>query len=226
MDLQYYGEHIEDYPTQNGQYAYGKMNNAAEADYSDIIELCRVIDGTVYASDEEFMQALEDVLNVDAFLRYIAVVTILDNWDSYPYTGNNFYLFNNSVSGRFEWIPWDLTWGGNPQTPLLGRSDPGLMESAPLYDTVFQVQKYRQKYAAYVDLLLRYWFNTENITHKTQTYQRLIAPYISQATGDQAFYGDQPMFSPEAFANSWQELVDFTRQRNAFLTGELKQMWP
>jgi PKD repeat protein len=226
MDLKYYGDSIEAYPTQNGQYAYGKMNNEEETDYSDIVELCRVIDGTKYASDEELMQAFEKVINVDAFLRYIAVVTILDNWDSYPYTGNNFYLFNNPVSGRFEWIPWDLTWGGNPQTQLFGRVDPGLIGEAPLYDKVFQVAAYQSKYAAYADLLLRYWFKTEKISDKAQAYHRMIAPYISQSTGDQAFYGQQPMFPPEAFINSWQELVDFTRERNAFLTAKLQQVWP
>lgn len=223
MDLQYYGERIEEYPTQNGQYAYGKMNNEEEADYSDIIELCRVIDGTQYASDEEFMQALEEVLNVDAYLRYTAVVTMLDNWDSYAYTGNNFYLFNNPVTERFEWIPWDLAWGGNTQAPLFGRSDSGLMERAPLYDTVFQVEEYKSKYAAYVDLLLRYWFTSENISERAQTYQRMIAPYVSQSIGDKAFYGEQPMFPPEAFTDSWQELVAFVNERNAFLRAQLQQ---
>ena len=45
MDLVYYGEKIEDYPTINGQYAYGKENNLEDPDYSDIIELCYVVDG-------------------------------------------------------------------------------------------------------------------------------------------------------------------------------------
>ncbi len=226
MDLIYYGESIEDYPIQNGQTAYGKMNNEEEADYSDIIELCRVIDGTEYASDEKFMQALEDVLNVDAFLRYIAVVTILNNWDTYPYTGNNYYLFNNPVTGRFEWIPWDLTWGNNASAPLFGRTDMGMLEGAPLYDTVFQVERYKSKYAAYVDLLLRYWFTTENISDKAQTYHRMIAPFVTQSTGDKAFYGEQPMWPPELFTNSWQELVTFVGERNSFLRTELQQVWP
>jgi spore coat protein H len=226
MDLKYYGDDIQAYPTQNGQYAYGKMNNEDEADYHDIVELCRAIDGTQYPSEDEFMQAIEDAINVDAFLRYIAVVTILDNWDSYPYTGNNFYLFNNPVSGRFEWIPWDLTWGGNSNTPLFGRADPGLIGDAPLYDRVFEVEAYQRQYAAYVDLLLRYWFNPGNITQKAQAYNRMIAPYISQSTGDTAFYGPQPMFPPEAFTNAWGELVDFTSQRHDFLAAQLQQVWP
>lgn len=226
MDLKYYGESIENYPNQNGQYAYGKMNNEEEADYSDIIELCRIIDGTDYASDEEFIQALEEVINVDAFLRYLAVVTILDNWDSYVYTGNNFYLFNNSVSGRFEWIPWDLTWGGNIQSSLFERSEFRISENAPLYDNVFQVEEYKTKYAAYADLLLRYWFTKENVSDKAQTYYQMIAPYVSQSTGDKAFYGESPMFTLELFTGSWQELTNWVAERNTFLSAHLQQEWP
>jgi spore coat protein H len=226
MDLKYYGEQIEDYPHVNGQVEYGKMNNEENADYSDIIRLCRVLDGTEYAGDADFMHALEAVVNVDDFLRYIAVVTILDNWDSYPHSGNNYYLFNNPLSGRFEWIPWDLTWGGNINTPLLGRTEPLLMDEAPMYDKVFAVDAYQRQYAAYVDLLLRYWFNTTNITEKVQAYHRMIAPYVSQATGDLAFTGTQPMFPSDAFINSWEGLINFANQRNAFLTTELQQVWP
>lgn len=223
MDLVYYGDRIEDYPTQNGQYAYGKANNEAEADYSDIVALCRVVDGTTYASEDEYVQALEAALNVDAFLRYVAVVTILDNWDTYPNTGNNYYLFNNPVSGRFEWIPWDLTWGENAQAPLLGRSGPALVQRAPLYDSVFHVERYRRQYLAYVDLLLRFWFTPTNVAGQAQQYHRLIAPYVTQATGDQAFFGDRPMFPPAAFPDAWRQLVRFAEERNRYLQKALPE---
>jgi hypothetical protein len=211
-----HGERIEDYPIQNGQYAYGKMNNEAEADYSDIIALCRVIDGTEYASDEEFMQALEEVLNVDAFLRYMAVITVLNNWDSYAYTGNNFYLFNNPVAGRFEWIPWDLTWGGEASALLFATPMLGLLERAPLSDTVFQVDEYRSRYAAYVDLLLVYWFNSENVSASAQTYHNMIAPYVSQSTGTKPSTASSPCSRPvcsttpcRGCSNSWKSAIPF-----------------
>ncbi|MBN1890034.1 MAG: CotH kinase family protein [Thermoflexales bacterium] len=223
MNLVYYGERIEDYPTQNGQYAYGKMNNEAEADYSDIIALCRVVDGTQYDSEEAFVQALESVLNVDAFLRYMAVVNSLDNWDSYPNTGNNYYLFNNPLSGKFEWIPWDLTWGGNAQAPLLGHAGGELVGRAPLHDNVFKVERYRRRYAAYVDLLLRYWFTPEHVSSLAQQYHRMIAPYVIQSTGDKAFFGPEAMFPYQAFADSWQSLVAFSAERNAYLQSALQQ---
>ena len=217
MDLIFYGDEIQDYPKQNGQYAYGKMNNEQEADYSDIINLMRVIDGTQYPTDEDFSNALEGVFNVDTFLRYMAVVTILDNWDIYPNTGNNFYLFDNPVTGRFEWIPWDLTWGDNTQAPLFGGAGEKLVSRAPLYDKVFNIESYRGKYEAYVDLLLRFWFTPDKMTGWVQQYHHQIAPYIVQSTGDQAFFGDHAMFAYDSFINSWQALIQFTQQRSTYL---------
>ncbi|MFN2298897.1 MAG: CotH kinase family protein [Anaerolineales bacterium] len=223
MDLVYYGERIEDYPTQGGQYAYGKMSNEEQADYTDIVELCRVIDGTTYASEEEFRQALEAVFNMDAFLRYLAVVTVLDNWDSYPFTGNNFFLLYDPQTDRFEWIPWDLTWGGNPQTPLFRRADPGLMDRAPLFDRAMNTAYYRRKYAAYLDLLITVWFNRNHLSDRVQTLHRMIAPYIAKSTGDKAFYGEDAMFPADAFDHSWESILQFVTEREAYVRSALQQ---
>ncbi len=221
MDLIYYGSDIEDYPTQNGQYAYGKTNNEEDPDYSDILNLIYVIDGVDYGTPDDFSQAVEQVINIDGFLRYMAVVNTLANWDSYPYTGNNFYLFNNAVSGKFEWIPWDLTWGGNPEHLLFELEGHGLVERAPLYDRTFEVEQYRIQYAAYVDLLRRYWFNETHVARIAQGYYELIAPYVTKETGDKMYYEEQPWFPVEAFLDSWKRLVDFTRQREQFITQSL-----
>ncbi len=218
MDLVYYGDKIEDYPTQDGSYAYGKMNNEEEADYSDIVRLCRTIEGGDYDSEAAYVEALEAAINVDSFLRYHAVNMLINNWDSYINTGNNFYLFNNPVSGRFEWIPWDLTWGGEATAPLFVRSEFGMMESgAPMYDKTMAIDKYRIAYAAYLDLLTRYFFTTENMSALIRKYHNQIAPYITKADGDKAFFGEEPMFDHEAFKNSADGLIHFVSERNAFV---------
>lgn len=223
MDLIYHGPQIEDYPTQNGLYAYGKATNEAAADYSDLLQLIYTIDGVDYESPEAFASALEEVLNVDSFLRYMAVVNTLGNWDSYPYTGNNYYLFYNAGSGQFDWLPWDLTWGDNPQHPLFDLEGPGLVEQAPLYDRVFQVERYRVQYAAYLDLLARYWFTPENISALAGRYQHQITPYLTQGKGDKAFFGPTAMFPIEAFNNSVAHLGEFTSLRSTFIRSSLAE---
>jgi hypothetical protein len=223
MNLIYYGPDIEDYPTQGGLYAYGKATNEEQADYSDIISLMYVIDGVTYETPEDFAAALEQVLNVDTFLRYMAVVNILGNWDSYPYTGNNYFLFNNSGSGRFEWIPWDLTWGSNAQHPLFERGESELVGRAPLFDRVFEVERYRIRYAGYLDLLVRHWFTEANIESLARTYHDQISPLVRQGDGDKMYFGESAMFPIEAFDDSWMQYGEYVRQRREYILSVLNQ---
>lgn len=223
MDLVYYGDSIEDYPTQNGLYAFGKATNEEEADYSDILNFVYVIDGVEYETNEDFAHALEQVFNVDSFLRYMAVVVTIDSWDIYPNSANNYYLFNNPATGKFEWIPWDLSWRGNPQQPLFELEGPRITNRVPLYDKVFQVEHYRQKYAAYVDLLTREWFTYDNISERAKRYHTMIAPSVPQGTGDKMYFGESAWFPVEVFEQSWVELAELTRERNLFIRTVLMQ---
>ena len=220
MDLVHYGDSIEDFPIQNGQVAYGKVNNEEEADYSDIVRLTKVVDGTDYDSPEAFTLALEQVFNVDSFLRYMAVVDATMNWDVYPYTGNNYYLFNHPGTGRFEWIPWDLSWGGNSQHPIFDEAEPGLVERTPLHTHVFQVPDYRLRYAAYLDLLMHHFFNPQAIGQRARDLQRMIAPHLVQGGGDKLFNNTQE-FDLDAFQNSWRELANQVEMRNGYLQSRL-----
>ena len=222
MDLVYYGDAIEQFPQQNGQYAYGKMTNEEEADYSDIVALTKVIDGVAYETPEKFAAALEEVFNVDGFLRYMAVVDMTMNWDIYPYTGNNYYLYDDPETGIFEWIPWDLTWGDNPEHSVFESTEPGLADRTPLHTRVFQVPEYRLRYAAYIDLLLRNFFNPEVISEKSRAYEAMIAPLLTQGEGDKMFTGEGAWFELGAYQGISQELVNRVQQRMLFLQSAIK----
>ncbi|MEW5941078.1 MAG: CotH kinase family protein, partial [Chloroflexota bacterium] len=196
-----------------------------QADYSDVIRLMYVIDGATYETPEDFATAVEQELNVDTFLRYLAVVNLLANWDSYPGTGNNYFLFYNAGADRFEWIPWDLTWGDQVQYPLFGRGNAEMFGQAPLFERVMEVERYRVRYAGYLDLLLRHWFTEENISALASEYHNMIAPYVTQGGGDKMFFGDTPMDSFESFQNSWRRYAEFTRQRREYVLSILAQDW-
>ena len=183
-----------------------------------------MLDGRDYETEQAYIQALESEINVDSFLRYHAVNMLIDNWDSYLNTGNNFYLFNNPVTDRFEWIPWDLTWCGNPEASLYAGGGFEMMEKgAPMFDKTMEIAKYRMAYTAYLDLLIRYFFTTENMSALIKQYHNLIAPYINKSDGDKAFFGDEPMFDIESFQNSTDELTRFVSERNTFAKTEIEK---
>src|SRR5262245_3187270 len=60
------------------------------------------------ASDAEFARQIDSFMDVDEFLRFLAVQALLANLDSPLLTGHNYYLYLNSATDRLAWIPWDL----------------------------------------------------------------------------------------------------------------------
>ncbi len=219
-DLVYYGENIEDYPKPRGEVAYGLQTNTDAPDYSDIINLCYVIDGVEYDSEAEFTQSLEKVLNVDGYLRYTAVLFTHLNLDTYQYTGNNFYLYHDPTTGKFEFLAWDLnsSWMSNAEYPLYGESCcQGPVQWSPLFTKVFQVARYRQDYAAYVDLLTRYWFNDSYFPAQAAAWQTMISPYLAKETGDKAYIGTDTLYSLDQFTNERTGIVSLTSQRSQYL---------
>lgn len=227
-DLAYYGENIEDYPQPRGELAYGLMyKDPQEVDYSDIIQLCYVIDGVDYDTPEDFAAALEEVFNVDVFLRYLAVIFLTLNFDQYPDTGNNYYLYHDPGSDRFEWIAWDMgnSWGGfggDAEHPIFGTEySLGPLQYRPLFTKVFEVKAYRRTYQAYLDLLIRQYFNRELLGSQAKSWQALIRPHLQAGQGDKMFYGSTAYSSLEAFDQSLQHFIALTDARAIYVASVL-----
>ena len=228
-DLAYYGENIENYPKPRGELAYALMyKDSVEHSYEDIIRLCYVIDGVDYESPEDFADALEQVFDVDVYLRYLAVIFLSLNFDQYPDTGNNYYLYHNPGNDKFEWIAWDMgnSWGlfgGDATYPIFGTEQSiGPLQYRPLFTKVFQVESYRQTYQAYLDLLIRHWFNEEMMSERAQGWHDLIRPYLSEGNGDKMYFGESAQYTLEEFDLSWQEIVDLTQRRAEYVKGVLQ----
>jgi len=73
-----------------------------------------LIDVINNSSDADFKNQISEIFDVDQYLRILAVDVATSNWDSYLEHGRNFYIYEDSVSQKFTWIPWDynLSMGG------------------------------------------------------------------------------------------------------------------
>jgi hypothetical protein len=208
------------------------MPDETEIDHADVINLTRVIDGVEYDTPEDFATALEQVFDVDSYLRYLAATFLHLNLDSYPYTGNNYYLYDNPGTGRFEWISWDenSSWGlfgGATDFPIFGADHSlGPLQYAPLFEKVFEVDRYRITYEAYVDLLVRYWFNEEDFAERAGAYHDLLAPYLTIGDGDKAYYGASATYLPDSFDTDFDQLITLTRERSEYVAGVLAESQP
>lgn len=81
-------------------------------DRADAKDLIAVINASNRTTDSvTWHRALEAVLDVDGFLRWLATSTVIMNWDSYGIYAHNYYLFNDN--GRFRWITYDFGYSFN-----------------------------------------------------------------------------------------------------------------
>jgi hypothetical protein len=54
-----------------------------------------------------FRSKIATFLDVDQFLRYLAVNAFIENWDSYLGGSHNFFLYLDPKDDKFRFIPWD-----------------------------------------------------------------------------------------------------------------------
>ena len=94
-------------------------------DWSSLAELTRFMDAR-HTDDIEFDLEVENVLDLEAFLRVFAVRVLAADWDAFGVgNGHNSYLVRDSRDGRWELLPFDLdnAWG-DPRPQLFPDVDP------------------------------------------------------------------------------------------------------
>ncbi|MBN2191264.1 MAG: CotH kinase family protein [Polyangiaceae bacterium] len=113
----------EAWPDTNAEawYSAHLRTNEETGDHSAIIAFAEALGS---ASDDELPSVLEDWMEVDTLLRYMAVeqasndwdgITTWYHWDDPIFPGgadevhnHNFYLYQDEDDARFTLIPWDL----------------------------------------------------------------------------------------------------------------------
>jgi spore coat protein H len=105
-----------------GTEYFEKKTNEDDEDWSDVETLYTVLNDDTRTTDpEEWRDNLEETFNVDGFIRWLAVNTVIQNWDTYGIASKNYYLYTNPSDGIITWIPWDnneaISAGKNADAP-------------------------------------------------------------------------------------------------------------
>lgn len=92
------------YQALGGGNTYAEDNNKDTPNYTDLADFIRFVNKS---ADADFASHLGDYLNVEGFLRNMAADVVLGQWDNIWYGANNFLLYHNPVTNRFEFLPFD-----------------------------------------------------------------------------------------------------------------------
>ena len=192
-----------------GRRAYQLRTNTERDDYADFANLVDIVNNTPI---EELECELEKVLNVEGFLKCIAFDVLTGNWDGPHYNKNNFYLYNNPATGKFEYIPYDLDntlgidwlsrdWGTRDMYDWAQHGDTG----RPFYNRTLEVPAFRARYSVYIQQFLEEFFNEETLFPYVDAMRDQIAPFIE----NDPFYPLDYGFSVSDFQDSFDEELDY-----------------
>jgi spore coat protein H len=152
-DLNYLGSNPEDYKN----HGYTLKTNTGQDNYDDLINFIYTLDKS---TPEQFPAEIEPIFNVNGFLRQLAVEVFTGHWDGYSYNENNYYLFNNLNTGKFEYIPYDMDntfgidWVGVDWGPRDIYHWWKTSESRPLTSKIFGNQIYKDRFSFFLEELI------------------------------------------------------------------------
>jgi len=160
---------------------FEKKTNEDEADWSDIIALFTALHDDSRTTDPaSWRTGLDAVFDTDVFLKYLAVNTVIQNWDTYGRMTHNYYLYNNPDNGKLTWIPWDnneaLQEGNMGGSLNLNFSDLEA-NSWPLIEYLYADDVYKAKYDEYVAETADNYFEVSKMLSLYNTYSAMVEPY-------------------------------------------------
>jgi hypothetical protein len=128
---------------------------AKTADAARLVAFIRFLN---QATDEEFAAHLDDYLDTEQFLRFLAAEVVLVNTDSPLAMNHNYWLTVQPQTHKVEWIPWDMNMAfggfhnGDTNLSLYEPSAPGIF---PLADRVLKDPGLRERYTESVRRMLK-----------------------------------------------------------------------
>ncbi|MFY0600049.1 MAG: CotH kinase family protein [Cyclobacteriaceae bacterium] len=172
----------------SGTYDEDEMDlktNEDEADYSDVRALYDLMQSSTRTSDEtQWISDLEDIFNVDQYLKYLAVNTVIQNWDTYGVMTHNYFLYNDL--GKLVWIPWDNneSMQDGKMGGAISLSMSEVTDEWPLIRYVMDVDQYETQYRTYVRDFTDNHFQPATMSSQFSTYESLLSDYAAQEGGN------------------------------------------
>jgi spore coat protein CotH len=170
-----------------------------------------------HSNPASWRKELEKAFDVPIFLKWLAVNSVIANWDAYGAMPHNYYLYNDN--DKLKWIPWDLGLSFSESGGMgMGTGASGNDVAAqithnqtdstwPLIRYLLDDATYRAKYFGYVRAFLQTDFTLGSLTAKIQSAKNLVAPYVTGAEPEQTGYTF--LTTPQDFETAHNSLVQF-----------------
>jgi len=183
-DLAYRGTDPDSYKIWSGErWVYELMINEDENDFSDLAAFIGVLENS---TDEKLVCDLDALFNSYDYLKVMAAQIFCGDWDGYLYNRNNFYLYHNTLTDKFEYIPYDvdntfgidwfnIDWANRN----IYEWQPGGSEVRPLYNRLVHHPVFRKQFSRYAEQLINSTLDIDSLVQAIDERRIMIAPYVA-----------------------------------------------
>ncbi|XXF74879.1 CotH kinase family protein [Myxococcaceae bacterium GXIMD 01537] len=197
-------------------------NEAAEAGWDSVKNAISALNSD-RADAAAWRARLEARLDVDGFLRWLAINTVLVNWDSYGAMSHNYYLYADPNDGdRVRWITWDHNlsmMSGRGATQSLSLSE--VTADWPLIRFLMDDPVYRAKYQQYARESVNGPLAAATLQERIRAAHDLIAPWVVGENAERQGFTFTTAQQFEESVTGTTGLLKHVEQREAAVRAEL-----
>ena len=135
----------------------------------------------VLADNQVTEAAIGELVDLDRFYRFWAIESLLGFWDGYSGNGNNYFIYLNPDTDKFQFLPWGadslftnfkMDFRRNTQGPISVKTQ-GLIAYR-----LYQLEAGSERYAKTMRELLESHWNEEELLAELDRVAVMIQPYL------------------------------------------------
>lgn len=176
---------------------YGKETNQLSDDYTNLLEFTQNLD---QLNGDQLKTYLDENMDVDMWIRSMAIDYYLGNPDGYRTNSNNYYIYFDE-NDKLSFIPFDYDWSMGQHWSYNNYSLDediymwGSNTYSPLVDKVLSIEEYRTLYEYYLGLFIEdKTFSNESFDQLFNTYQSIYGDEFSM-NNDKTYYITQKILN-------------------------------
>ncbi len=144
-------------------------------DYSDLQSLKAAC---LEPDPEKRWPAIEERLDVDAFISFMAIELMTAHWDGYTQNKNNYRIYFDPANGKARFLPHGMDqMFGDPGFPILDYPEP-IVANAVMHNPEWR-KRYRERVAEFLPL-----FETKRLHDKLDTVLARLKPVVKEFGDD------------------------------------------
>lgn len=138
---------------------------------------------TALAKNEIDLDEIGELVDVDAFIKFWAMESLVGFWDGYCSNQNNYFIYQNPESDKFQFIPWgtDSSFTKNTPLPPYQIKPRSVHAKAILPNKLYRIPEVQEKYLATLESFLDKHWQEEEVLAEIDRIQEMLSDHVLES---------------------------------------------